>query len=31
LDQAFILEKTLPVRQHPWGPIYTRVDIYRRW
>lgn len=30
LDSTFALERTLPVRWHPWGPIYTRVDVYRR-
>lgn len=30
LDAQFVLEQTVPVRQHPWGPVYTKVDIYRR-
>jgi hypothetical protein len=30
LDEAFILERTVPVRQHPWGPVYTQVDVYCR-
>jgi hypothetical protein len=30
LDATFVLEKTLPVRPHPWGPVYTQVDLYRR-
>ncbi len=30
LNQTFVLERTVPMRQHPWGPIYTQVDIYRR-
>jgi uncharacterized membrane protein len=30
LESTFVLERTLPVRQHPWGPVYTQVDIYRR-
>lgn len=30
LDEHFALERTIPVRQHPWGPVYTRIDIYRR-
>ncbi len=29
LDASFKKEATLPVRSHPWGPLYTRVDIYR--
>lgn len=30
LNETFILERTLPVRQHPWGPVYTQVDVYRQ-
>lgn len=30
LDQAFILERTLPVKNHSWGTMYTEVNIYRR-
>lgn len=29
LDSAFVLERSIPVRQHPWGPVYTQVDVYR--
>lgn len=30
LDSAFVLERSIPARQHPWGPVYTQVDIYCR-
>jgi uncharacterized membrane protein len=30
LNRTFQLERTIPVRQHPWGPVYTRVDVYTR-
>jgi hypothetical protein len=30
LDSAFVKEQVIPVRQHPWGPVYTQVDVYRR-
>lgn len=30
LAETFRLERSLPVRQHPWGPVYTRVDVYSR-
>lgn len=30
LDAAFMLERIMPVRQHPWGPVYTQVDVYRQ-
>jgi mannosyltransferase len=30
LEEAFVPDGTLPVRQHPWGPVYTQVDVYRR-
>ncbi|NOU36189.1 MAG: hypothetical protein HOO88_05425 [Kiritimatiellaceae bacterium] len=30
LNEALVLERILPVRQHPWGPVYTQVDVYRR-
>jgi len=30
LAAAFVLERTIPVRQHPWGPVYTQLDVYRR-
>jgi hypothetical protein len=30
LDRTFQLERTIPVRQHPWGPVYTKVDVYQR-
>ncbi len=30
LNAAFALEKIIPVRQHPWGPVYTQVDVYHR-
>jgi hypothetical protein len=29
LDEAFVLERIIPVRKHPWGPVYTQVDVYR--
>lgn len=28
LDEAFRLERVLPVRQHPWGPVYTQIDVF---
>jgi hypothetical protein len=28
-EAAFVPERRIPVRQHPWGPV-TRVDVYRR-
>lgn len=30
LEADFRIERIIPVRQHPWGPVYTQVDIYRR-
>jgi hypothetical protein len=30
LDAAFMLERIMSVRQHPWGPVYTQVDVYRQ-
>lgn len=30
LNAAFELERIIPVRQHPWGPVYTQLDVYRR-
>jgi hypothetical protein len=30
LNAAFVLDRTIPVRQHPWGPVYTGVNVYRR-
>jgi len=30
LNAAFELERVVPVRQHPWGPVYTQMDVYRR-
>ncbi|MCC7300116.1 MAG: glycosyltransferase family 39 protein [Verrucomicrobia bacterium] len=30
IDSSFMLERSIPVRQHPWGPVYTQVDVYRR-
>lgn len=30
LDEAFRLDRRIPVRQHPWGPVYTQVDVYSR-
>ncbi|MGE4490441.1 MAG: glycosyltransferase family 39 protein [Kiritimatiellales bacterium] len=29
LENGLVLEKTLPVRRHPWGPVYSRIDVYR--
>ncbi|MFA7257506.1 MAG: glycosyltransferase family 39 protein [Kiritimatiellales bacterium] len=28
LESTFALERSIPVRQHPWGPVYTQVDVY---
>ncbi len=30
LESSFVLERSIPVRQHPWGPVYTQVDVYHR-
>ena len=30
LNAAFALERVIPVRSHPWGPMYTQVDVFRR-
>jgi hypothetical protein len=30
LESSFVLERSIPVRSHPWGPVYTQVDVYRR-
>jgi hypothetical protein len=30
LESVFTLERSIPVRQHPWGPVYTQVDVYRK-
>jgi len=30
LNEAFSLERIIPVRQHPWGPVFTQVDVYLR-
>ncbi len=30
LNAAFALERVIPVRCHPWGPMYTQVDVFRR-
>lgn len=30
LERTFELVETIPVRGHPWGPVYSRIDIYCR-
>lgn len=29
LNASFEKEASHPVRSHPWGPLYTRVDVYQ--
>lgn len=29
LDEAFVLEKTIPVHRHTWGTMYSEVAVYR--